>query len=69
MVHVKDDKEKRIKEFLKDLKRISIKHGVAIETEKPPYPMNTYQNITYITNPVTKAVFPVWLDTKKDPLL
>ena len=64
-----EDKEKRIRDFLSDLKKISMKHGVVIESDKPLYVMNNYQNITYLTNPVTKAVFPVWLNTEKDPFL
>ena len=65
----REDKEKRIKSFLKDLKKISMKHGVAIETKKPPYALHIRQNITYIVNPKTKTVFPVWLNDSKDPVL
>ncbi|KAA1244538.1 hypothetical protein [Aquimarina sp. RZ0] len=64
-----NDKEKRIKEFLRDLKKISMQHGVAIETRTPPYALNVRQNITYIVNPKTKTVFPVWLNTEKDPFI
>ena len=63
-----DDKQQRIKEFLRDLKRISVKHGVAIKTNIPPYALNIKQDITYLINPVTKSVFPVWLNEEKDPL-
>ncbi|TPN82932.1 hypothetical protein [Aquimarina algicola] len=64
-----NDKEKRIKAFLKDLKKISVAHGVVIETNRPPYALNIKQDVTYLINPKTKSIFPVWLNDEEDPLL